>query len=200
MALYISLINQKGGVGKTTMTLNLANSFKENVSVCVVDLDPQGSITTLKDLAEGFQIVNDLSSPALSDADVIFIDTPPYLSPELTKVIALSDLIIIPTKAGIADLFALKNTVKLVKEHAKPGSRHYVLLNMIKHGTTLTQDIKDQINSLDIPLLNSSITDRVNYVRSIALSKGIYGIGDNKGEKEIDNLTKEILLKLQQDT
>lgn len=198
MALFISLINQKGGVGKTTITLNLANSFKDNVKVCVVDLDPQGSIMTLKDLAKGFNIVNDFTSPALANADVVFVDTPPYLSDSLIEVIKKSDLIIIPSKAGIADLFALKNTVKLIKQHAKNGSRHFVLLNMVKTGTTLTDDIKQQIEELEIPLLNSIVVDRVNFVRSIAMSNGIYGMGDSKAEKEIDNLTKEILLKLQQ--
>lgn len=197
MALYIALVNQKGGVGKTTIALNLANSFKDNVKVCVVDLDPQGSILTLKDIAQGFDIVKSLSSPIVSQSDVVFIDTPPYLSENLIEVIRIADLIIIPTKAGIADLFALKNTVKLIQEHCKKGSKHFVLFNMLKQGTSLTEDIKQQIEEMQIPLLSSTIVDRVNFVRSIAMSNGIYGLGDNKAEKEIDNLTKEILLRLQ---
>ena len=198
MALFIGLVNQKGGVGKTTLAINLANSFKENVKVCLVDLDPQGTINSLADVLKGFEVLTSLEEAALSAYDVVFIDTPPYLSDKLVQVIKLCNLIIVPTKAGIADLLALKPTTALIKANSNPGCKHFVVFNMVKYGTTLTEDVKREVEKLGIPTFDTMVSDRVNFARSIGLENGIYGIGDYKGEKEIDKLTKEVLLKVNQ--
>lgn len=195
MAKIITLTHQKGGVGKSTLAVNLANSFKENVRVAIVDMDPQGTVSQLSKMMDIDVYKHDTDIQSL-DYDVVFVDTPPYIFDSLSAILSMSDLIIIPTKAGIADLMAIRATINLVKSsHSKKtNQKSAIVLNMIKHGTTLTEEVRGELAEFKIPIFKSFLTDRVNFTRSIALKDGIYGIGDTKAEKEIDALTKEILL------
>jgi chromosome partitioning protein len=63
-----------------------------------------------------------------SDFDFVFIDTPPYLSNKLTELCDLADVIIIPTKAGVLDLLAIKSTIDII-EHS--GNEKKLLLSLI---------------------------------------------------------------------
>lgn len=195
MPKIITLAHQKGGVGKSTLAVNLAYSFKENVSVCIVDTDPQGTIRQLSNMM-GIDVMDYTGDLRSLDYDVVFVDTPPYMIDSLPKIIEESDLVIIPTKAGVADLMAIRATINLVKHIiiSNPTVKAAVVFNMVKHGTTLTSEVREQVEQFGIPILKSYLTDRVNFTRSIALSKGVYGIGDTKAEKEMEQLTKEVLL------
>lgn len=196
MPKVITLAHQKGGVGKSTIVLNLANSFKDNVRVAVVDIDPQGTALQLKDRIDNVDIIPYDKKLNLLPYDVVFVDTPPYLSDLLPEVFNVSDLVIIPTKAGIADLLAIRSTIALVKKAQENNKKLKagVLFNMVKYGTTLTDEVAEQVKGFDVPILKAKISDRVNFTRSVALKDGVYGIGDSKAEKEIDQLAKEILL------
>ena len=196
MPKIITLAHQKGGVGKSTLAANLAASFKNNVRTAIMDIDPQGTITQLSKIYKGIDVIPYSENVSNLSYDVVFIDTPPYLSDSLLRILEFTDLVIIPTKAGIADLLAIRSTIGVVEKSKlkNPTLKAIVVLNMIKYGTTLTEEVRKQIQDLDITLLKSQISDRVNFTRSIALEDAIYGIGDLKAEKEIDNLTKEILM------
>jgi chromosome partitioning protein len=198
MPKIITLTNQKGGVGKSTLAVNLANSFKENVKVAIMDVDPQGTIIQLSKMIQGIDVLPYSDNLQKLPYDVIFVDTPPYLAENLFKIISQSDLVLIPTKAGVADLMAIRASIALIKKVQQKNKvlKAAVVFNMIKYGTTLTNEVKEQIESFDMPILKTMISDRVNFTRSLALANAVYGINDTKAEKEIDNLTKEILLLL----
>lgn len=199
MAKVITLAHQKGGVGKSTLAVNLAHAFKDNAKTGIIDLDAQGSIAETATKIEGVTLLPSFNASYSKDFTAIFIDTPPYLSDQLNQVFAISDLILIPTKAGVYDVLACRKTVALVKEAMakKPSLKAAIVFNMINSTTTLTNEVKEQLESLGLPILKTQITERVNFVRSIALPDGIYSTGDNKAIKEINNLTKEILFLLQ---
>ncbi|WP_272149762.1 ParA family protein [Tenacibaculum aiptasiae] len=57
MGKIILITHQKGGVGKSTLTFNLAQNISENASVAILDLDLQGSLSQVKELASGFDII-----------------------------------------------------------------------------------------------------------------------------------------------
>lgn len=198
MPKIITLAHQKGGVGKSTLAANLAASFKNNVRTAIMDVDPQGTITQLSKIYTGIDIIPYSEKVSNLEYDIIFIDTPPYLSENLLQILKFTDFVIIPTKAGIADLLAIRSTIDIVKQSQKqnPKLKAAVVLNMVKYGTSLTEDVRKQIEEIDITLFKTQISDRVNFTRSIALSSAIYGIGDYKAEKEMDNLTREVLIAL----
>ncbi|PTT38373.1 ParA family protein [Chryseobacterium sp. HMWF028] len=191
MAKIILTTHQKGGVGKSTLTFNLAVNLKENAKVCIIDFDYQGSLLNVKEVSDVpiFQ-ADQLQEVVNSDYDFVFIDTPPYLSEELPKLCVLADIIIIPTKAGILDLLAIKSTIDMI-ERENCEKKALIVFNMVKHNTSLTDEIKDQLQEYNIKVSKNMISDLVAFSRSVVVN----GVEDNRNaQKQIDNLTKEILL------
>lgn len=190
MAKVILITHQKGGVGKSTLAFNLAVNIKESAKVCLVDFDAQGSLLNIKKASDVPVYESDKLEELLnSDYDFIFIDTPPYLTNRLTELCDLADVIIIPTKAGILDLLAIKSTIEIVEE-TNNISKAIIVFNMIKPNTTLTEEIKSHLKDYNIKVSKNMISDLVIFSRSILIN----GVEENsKAQKQIDNLTKEIL-------
>lgn len=195
MPKIILVTHQKGGVGKSTLTFNLAQNISNGSKVAVLDFDLQGSLSQLKELVNDFEIipyVGKIEKISELEYDFIFIDTPPYLSNQLPKLIAIADLIIVPTKAGILDLLAIKNTLEMI-ETANRTDNTLIVFNMIKANTTLTLDILIGLEEYKVTIASTHISDLVSFTRSVLL-KGVSK--DQNAQRQIDQLTKEILLKL----
>jgi chromosome partitioning protein len=195
MAKIILITHQKGGVGKSTLSFNLAHNFSSNSKVAVLDFDLQGSLSQLKEIVTGFDIipfVEEINSISNLKYDFIFIDTPPYLSNHLSKLIQISDLILVPTKAGILDILAIKSTLKLIEQSHKLNST-LIVFNMIKPNTTLTQDILISLKEYNVPIAKTYISDLVAFTRSVIM-KGV--TNDRNAKFQLDQLTKEVLLLL----
>ena len=191
MAKIILVTHQKGGVGKSTITYNLACNIRENAKVCIIDMDFQGSLINISELSE-VPIFNadKLNETIKSDYDFIFIDTPPYLNEKIIDLCNISDVIIIPTKAGVLDLLAIKSTIDIVKQ-AKSEKKALIVFNMIKPNTTLTKEIKSQLQEYNIKVSKNVLSDLVSFSRSVLVN----GVEENhNAQKQIDNLTKEILM------
>lgn len=198
MPKVICLSHQKGGVGKSTLAINMANSFKDNVRTAIMDMDPQGTVTQLAPHFEGITVIPYNEKFYELDFDVIFIDTPPYLSDFLISIYQKSDLIIVPCKVGIADMLAIRSTVALIKtaQMHNPRLKAGIVLNMVQLNTTLTDEVILELGKFGMPIFKSMISQRVNFARSVAMKNGIFDMGDNKAEKELNNFVKEVLLLL----
>ena len=195
MPKIILITHQKGGVGKSTLTFNLAQNIAANSRVAVLDFDLQGSLSQLEELVTDFKIIpyqDKLESISELQYDFIFIDTPPYLSNHLAKLISISDLIILPTKAGILDLLAIKSTLAII-EQEKRTMDTLVVFNMIKPNTTLTLDILIGLEEYNVKIATTHISDLVAFTRSVLL-RGVSN--DKNAQKQIDQLTEEILTQL----
>ena len=195
MPKIILITHQKGGVGKSTLTFNLAQNIAANSRVAVLDFDLQGSLSQLEELVTDFKIIpyqDKLESISELQYDFIFIDTPPYLSNHLAKLISISDLIIVPTKAGILDLLAIKSTLAII-EQEKRTMDTLVVFNMIKPNTTLILDILIGLEEYNVKIATTHISDLVAFTRSVLL-RGVSN--DKNAQKQIDQLTEEILTQL----
>lgn len=190
MAKIILTTHQKGGVGKSTLSFNLAVNLKEDAKVCIIDFDAQGSLYQVRDLSEvPIFSKNKLRDIQNSDFDFIFIDTPPYISNKLPELCNLADVIIIPTKAGVLDLLAIKSTIDMIEQSGNKN-KAVIVFNMVKPNTTLTDEIKSQLNDYNIRVSKNMISDLVAFSRSVLIN----GVEDNnKAQKQIDALTKEVL-------
>lgn len=190
MSKIILITHQKGGVGKSTLTFNLATNIKDVAKTCIVDLDFQGSLNSIRELSQVPIFTEDkLNEVIKSDYDFIFIDTPPYLSDKLPKLCDLADVIIIPSKAGFLDILAIGSTINIVEQSGNKD-KTMIVFNMIKPNTSLTEEVKQQLDEYNIRVSKTMISDLVSFTRSVLVN----GVADNiNAQKQIDNLTKEIL-------
>lgn len=189
--------HQKGGVGKSILCLNVALALSNDLKVAIADLDPQGSLTDISDIFPSVTFVptpQKLTELKTLAYDLICVDTPPYLSDRLHELFTLSDVVIIPTKAGVFDALAIRRTVEMVKR-AQTESPHLkvgIVLNMVKLGSTMTGEAEQILRSYDLPILTTQITDRVAFARS-PLTGGVFGGDDAKAKQQISNLCNEII-------
>lgn len=193
MPKIILITHQKGGVGKSTLTFNMASILKDDVKTAIIDFDLQGSLYKSRHNSEipvfnkdYIENINDL------DYDFIFIDTPPYLTEELHKLCKLADVIIIPTKTGIYDLLAIEETINIIKQIGKED-KSLIVFNMVKPNTTLTTEMQEAIENYNISIAETKISDLVAFTRS-ALNKGVED--SQKAYSQIESLTREVLLKI----
>jgi len=196
MAKIITIAHQKGGVGKSTLAINLALCFQDHLSVALVDTDLQGSLYHIR---EDFQDLTIIGADKLRDIqqldyDLIIVDTPPYLSSRLPELFLNSDFILVPTKAGFFDVMAIRSTLALIKEaqqkvpHIKAG----IVLNMVKPRSGITREVAELLQSMGTPLLKARVHDRVSIARS-SMTEGIFNGADRKAKEEIMSLTEEVV-------
>ena len=200
MTKIITIAHQKGGVGKSTLALNLAYTFQNGLQVGLLDSDLQGSLYGLYAMIEGIKLIpatKNLSNLQQTDNDLIIVDTPPYLTEHLEDLFAISDFILIPTKIGFFDVMAIRSTISLIEKSKSknPNLKCGIVLNMVKPRTSLNMEIKKMLIDMGKPVFNTQVSDRVSYTRS-ALSGGILKTDDNKAKEEIVALADEILAAL----
>ena len=125
MSLIISFLNQKGGVGKSTLSINVAACFTLlKQKVLLIDADKQGTASTWASLPEtDFQVVSmareNMARDALSlaaDFDFTIIDGPPQAETISRSCIVASDLVVVPIEPGGASRWSSDLTVRQLKE------------------------------------------------------------------------------------
>lgn len=195
----ITVAHQKGGVGKTTLALNLSFLFKDTLKVGILDTDLQGSVVGLGDLLEGVTLVprEALETGDVPELDILIIDTPPYLTDQLSTLFEISDFVLVPTKVSYLDVMAIKATIALIAEAQKknPDMKAGIVLNMVKYRTSVNADIKGILDSYSIPTLKTKVMERVSYIRSV-VANGVGNIEDEKAREEMMALAEEIVEQL----
>lgn len=196
----ITVAHQKGGVGKTTLTLNLAACFAQGLNVGVLDTDLQGSLSGIREELDSITFVpydGQINRLTEQPFDILIIDTPPYLTNQLPDLFAVSDFVLVPSKVGFFDVMAIKATIEFLKQaqQQRPQLKYGVVLNMMKPRTALNKSVQNILNDYGAILLTTTVSDRVSYTRS-AITSGVFGSDDEKAKEEITGLADEILTAL----
>lgn len=199
MAKIITIAHQKGGVGKSTLAINLALCFQGELSAALVDTDLQGSLYHIR---EDFPELPIIGVDKLADIrqlayDLILVDTPPYLSNRLPELFLYSDFILVPTKAGFFDVMAVRSTLALIQEaqHLNPQTKAGIVLNMVKPRSGITGDVSNLLEGMYTPLLSTRIHDRVSIARS-SMTGGVLNSNDSRAKDEIMALAEEIVERI----
>lgn len=204
MPSIITLAHQKGGVGKSTIALNLYGYFSQSgLKTAIVDIDPQGSITAFVEFSEahGFNLIRRTDFATYADLlqlvrgfEVVLIDTPPYLSKELEEIIKITNLVIIPCKASLFDALAIRQTIEFItKEKKNRDFLSAIVLTMVISGASLQAQIREHLETHGMPIFQSEIGNRVAYAKSLLISGNVLQDDGSKAQEEMKNLAEEIL-------
>ena len=124
--------NQKGGVGKTTLAghLGVIAEHSKNGPVALIDTDPQASLSSWWNEREAetpifasvsiAQLADHLKELERCGVKLAIIDTPPAVTKTIRVVLAVADLVLIPTRPSPHDLRAVASTVEMVEKAGKP--------------------------------------------------------------------------------
>ncbi len=202
----ISVLNQKGGSGKTTIATHLARAIQlKGFSVLLVDSDPQGSSRDWAAVNEENPVpVVGIDRPTIerdlkriAEKDYVIIDGAPQAADLAISAIKASDIIIIPVQPSPYDIWATSDLVDLVKQRIEMTDGKlkavFVVSRTIK-GTKIGKEISIALSDYGLPVLETSITQRVIYPTSASIGSSVLD-EEPTGEasKEINNLTNEIL-------
>lgn len=209
--MIIGITNLKGGVGKSTITQNLAVCFAHlGFKTVIVDTDTnQNSLSWFavrdNDLPN-INVVGVSESEALNksvenlhqDYDIVLIDGTPNLSKMTTRVILASDILLIPIRPSAQDFRTMDEFFKRY-EDAKEFRNTipaFFILNEFSEQKKVHEGIFKQIeSSFDVPVLKSKLNSRVAYTEVSVVGKGVYEYSDEKAKKEMVSLTQEVLEK-----
>jgi chromosome partitioning protein len=205
--MIISILNQKGGVGKTTLAVNLARCYtKKGFKTILVDSDNQGSAQRWHERSGGDLI--DMTCLPLStlDKDVmkyrnhydrIIIDGVPRVSPLTICAIKCADLIIIPVQPSPYDIWATEDLVRNVHDKismSEGKTKGVFLISRKITGTNIARDIGEELLKMKLGALQNGTSQRIAYATSV--EKGLTVLdGDYIGSeacKEIENIVNEI--------
>ncbi|KUO56866.1 MAG: cobyrinic acid a,c-diamide synthase [Alphaproteobacteria bacterium BRH_c36] len=179
--MIIGVLQQKGGVGKTTLALNIAAAYaKEGLKVLLVDADPQGSALTWSSVREApplFAVVG-MPKPTLhkelpavaADYDLVIIDGAPQVKELVRSAILASDYVLIPVQPSPFDVWSCADIVALVSEaqQFKPSIAAGFVINRKIGNTAIGRDVKKAFGQFPYPLLKTSISQRVSFAEAAA--------------------------------
>lgn len=205
--MILALLNQKGGVGKTTLAVHIATALAlKGRSVLLVDADPQGSAldwAATRQADPVFSVVglpkNNLHKEIPAHAakyEHVIIDGPPRVNELARAAILASDMVLIPVQPSPYDVWAAKDIVDLLREAAvfKENQICRFVINRKIVNTAIGRDVVDALSSYSIPVLSASIAQRVAFAES-AGQGGTVLETDPTGQAadEINELVDEIL-------
>ncbi len=204
--MIISLVNQKGGVGKTTIAVNLASCLSERgYRTLLVDGDPQGSVLQWQSIADGhsFQVIHRPSASLLSDKkaiarghDHVIIDAPPAIGEITRAILAVSDLAIVPIGPSPLDIWSSKETVSLFPEARKRNRRIKAKLLICRKivGTRVGREAREALETYGMDLFASEISQRVAFVEAMISGQSVLDYAPrSEAAAEIRRLCEEII-------
>jgi len=204
VAKVITIAQQKGGAGKTTVAAHLAVAWAQNPKrrVAIVDIDPQGSLTQWYKVRSdvlgednthltfaaisGWRVRSELDRLRHTH-DIIVIDSPPHTDAEARTAIRAADLVVVPLQPSPMDVWATSATINVCKQERVP-------VKMVLNRVPATARITEAVSGEMVGLTANRFGNRVVFAGSLMQGKGVTEADTNSiAAEEVRALAKEIM-------
>ena len=204
----ITVAQQKGGSGKTTLAANLAIAFTQmGKSVAVMDTDPQGSLgrwfMTRREARDGDAGLEFATASAWGvsyeceklrkEADVVIIGTPPKIDADLRPALRESDLVIVPIATSHLDLWATDSVLELASREDRSA---LLVLNRASARARITAEVDAALDDLNADKAATVIGSRVAFAEALGEGRGVTERASTPAAKEMRALAEEVLTHL----
>jgi chromosome partitioning protein len=198
----ITVAQQKGGTGKTTLAANLAAAMAPERKTALLDIDPQHSLTrwhalrpatapalTFSDVS-GWRVAAELDRLKATH-DVVIIDSPPRVDTDARLAIRAANIVLIPVQPSPPDIWAAEDTLKLAMSEKR---RAAMVLNRVPASGKLRETMTAQLHAANAPLLTAVIGNRTGFAAAFADGLGVTEAAPRSiAANELRALLKELL-------
>ncbi len=210
MATVVSIINPKGGTGKSTLSTNIARALQLRPhKVILIDGDGQGTISEWSDTQTDeieFPQVAGVGKPQqlrnhipiiAPNYDFIVIDGSANTLEMDSSAITVSDIILIPVQPSAPDIWGASDLIDFIRarQEVTNGKPHACfIVSRQQRGTILAREVESALDQYQLPVFNSRTSQRVAYVE--AMSRGVTVLEHEphgKASDEIRAITDELL-------
>jgi len=204
----IAVINQKGGAGKTTLSMNLAAGLTRRGDTVVIDLDPQGSSRQWASMGSApfpatiKQINGNWDARTLHRNyrayQHMVLDCPPSLESHASlQALRACDVALIPVLPSPVDLWASMKLPQEIEEarKANPNIQAFLVLNQLEPRSALSSAMRDALTEFGLPVLNAGIRRRAAYRNAALEGLSVYQMGGRgtHAAEEMEAIIEEVI-------
>ena len=187
MAVVITVAQQKGGAGKTTLAANLAAALAPTRRVALLDIDPQRSLTRWHNLrrahpaaaaiafsdVSGWRLAGELDRLRQAH-DVLIVDSPPQVDTDAKLAVRAASLVLVPLQPSPPDLWATEGTFALARDERR---RACIVLNRAPASGKLRASVEQEIGARGYPVLRAVLGNRTAFAAAFAQGLGVTETG-----------------------